>query len=140
MKKNKPFVSVIIPVKSWNKYLEEDVKHLLEGSYQNFEALILMDKESIVSYPKTKIIATGRSDFPNQINNALAFPGVFRGAINAKATKITGEMKLAAARALAGSVEPTRERILPDVLDKSIVKLIADAVKKEARKNKVIRR
>ena len=59
MKKNKPFVSVIIPVKSWNKYLEEDVKHLLEGSYQNFEALILMDKESIVSYPKTKIIATG---------------------------------------------------------------------------------
>ncbi|MFA4820093.1 MAG: NADP-dependent malic enzyme [Candidatus Aenigmatarchaeota archaeon] len=86
------------------------------------------------------IVGTGRSDFPNQINNALAFPGVFRGAVDAKATRITNEMKLAASRALAGSIEPTREHILPDVLDKNVVKLIADAVKKEARKNKVTRK
>ena len=86
------------------------------------------------------IVGTGRSDFPNQINNALVFPGVFRGALDAKATKITNEMKLAAARALAAGAEPTRERILPDVLDKNVVKLIASAVKKEARKQKVTRK
>ena len=80
------------------------------------------------------IVGTGRSDYPNQINNALVFPGIFRGAIDAKAARITNEMKLAAARALAASVEPTRERILPDVLDKTAAKNIAHAVKKEARK------
>ena len=86
------------------------------------------------------IVGTGRSDFPNQINNALVFPGIFRGAIDAKATRITNEMKLAAARALASSVEPSKDRILPDVLDKNVVKLIASAVKKEARKEKVTRK
>ena len=86
------------------------------------------------------IVGTGRSDFPNQINNSLVFPGVFRGALDAKATKITSEMKLAAARALAASVEPTKERILPGALDKNVVKLIAEAVKKEARKGKVVRK
>lgn len=85
------------------------------------------------------IVGTGRSDFPNQINNALAFPGVFRGAIDAKATRITNEMQLAAARALAGSIEPTADRILPDVLDKTVVKKIASAVKEEARRQKVTR-
>ena len=86
------------------------------------------------------VVGTGRSDFPNQINNSLAFPGVFRGALDAKATRITNEMKLAAARALAGSVEPTREKILPNALDKNVVKKIADAVKREARKAKVVRK
>ncbi len=86
------------------------------------------------------VVGTGRSDFPNQINNALVFPGVFRGALDAKATKITNEMKLAAARALASSVEPTAEKILPEVLDKSVVKKIAAAVKKEAKKGKVTRK
>lgn len=59
MKDSKPLISVIIPVKNWNEYLEENVKHLLKGSYQNFEVIILMDKKSKISYPKTKIIATG---------------------------------------------------------------------------------
>lgn len=86
------------------------------------------------------IVGTGRSDFPNQINNSLVFPGIFRGALDAKATRITNEMQLAAARALAASVEPTREKILPDALDKSVVKQIAAAVKKEARKGKVTRK
>jgi malate dehydrogenase (oxaloacetate-decarboxylating) len=85
------------------------------------------------------IVGTGRSDFPNQINNALAFPGIFRGALDAKATKITYEMQLAAARALASSIEPSAERILPEVLDKKVVKLIAAAVKKEAKRQKVTR-
>ncbi len=86
------------------------------------------------------IVGTGRSDFPNQINNSLVFPGVFRGALDAKAIRITKEMHLAAARALATSVEPTAEKILPGALDKNVVKRIADAVKKEARKSKVIRK
>src|SRR3989338_1658277 len=86
------------------------------------------------------IVGTGRSDFPNQINNSLVFPGVFRGALDAKATRIPSERKLAAARALAASVEPTREKILPGALDKNVVKLIAEAVKKEARKGKVVRK
>lgn len=86
------------------------------------------------------IIATGRSDFPNQVNNALGFPGIFRGAVDAKATKITIEMKLAAALALAGSVTtPTAELIVPSPFDKKVVKRIAKAVKKAAVKAGVVR-
>ena len=76
-----------------------------------------------------KIIATGRSDFPNQVNNVLAFPGIFRGALDIKATKITEEMKVAAAKALANSITPSIEEILPYVTDKSIVPKISEAVK-----------
>ena len=77
-----------------------------------------------------QIVATGRSDFPNQVNNVLAFPGIFRGALDIKAKKITDEMKLAAAEALAGSIDnPTIDEILPYSLDKSVVPRIAEAVK-----------
>ncbi len=76
------------------------------------------------------IVATGRSDFPNQINNVLAFPGIFRGALDIKAKRITNKMKIAAAEALAGVVKPSPEKILPSPLDKSIVPKIAEAVKK----------
>lgn len=75
------------------------------------------------------IIATGRSDFPNQINNVLAFPGVFRGALNARAKTITHQMKLAAAQALAKYVKHlSRAAIIPDVLDKGVAKAVAKAV------------
>lgn len=78
-----------------------------------------------------KIVATGRSDFPNQINNVLAFPGMFRGALDARAKKITEAMKLAAAQALASYVQnPTPEMIIPNALDKSVAYVIAEAVKK----------
>jgi len=77
-----------------------------------------------------KIIATGRSDFPNQVNNVLAFPGIFRGALDIRAKRITDDMKLAAAEALANSIEnPTVDEILPYSLDKSVVPKIAEAVK-----------
>jgi len=82
-----------------------------------------------------KIIATGRSDFPNQVNNVLAFPGLFRGALDIRAKKITEEMKVAAAEALANSIEPSIEAILPYVTDKSIVPKISEAVKKAYLKN-----
>ena len=75
------------------------------------------------------VIGTGRSDFPNQVNNVLAFPGVFRGALDARATHVTGAMKLAAATALAGMVPtPTAERILPSPLDRSVAPTVGKAV------------
>lgn len=86
------------------------------------------------------IVATGRSDFPNQINNSLAFPGIFRGALDAAATEITESMKLAAAHALASLVHsPSAEKIVPDPLDKAIVPAVSKAVAAEAAKSGVIR-
>lgn len=79
------------------------------------------------------VMATGRSDFPNQVNNVLAFPGIFRGALSARAARIDDEMKLAAALALAGQVQsPTAEEILPSALDKSVVPAVAVAVEAAA--------
>ncbi|OGH70058.1 MAG: malate dehydrogenase [Candidatus Magasanikbacteria bacterium RIFCSPHIGHO2_02_FULL_51_14] len=75
------------------------------------------------------IVATGRSDFPNQLNNVLAFPGVFRGLLDARLRRVTHEMKLAAARALASYVEhPTAECIMPSVLDRGVARVVAEAV------------
>jgi malate dehydrogenase (oxaloacetate-decarboxylating) len=76
------------------------------------------------------VIATGRSDFPNQINNALVFPGIFRGALDKGVKKITRETKLRAARALAALIpKPTAAKIIPDLLDRRVVKTIAQAVR-----------
>lgn len=75
------------------------------------------------------IVGTGRSDYPNQVNNVLAFPGIFRGAIDVRARTITNGMKIAAAFALSKTVpKPTRDKILPSPLDKTIVKKIAHEV------------
>ena len=75
------------------------------------------------------VVGTGRSDFPNQVNNVLAFPGIFRGALDAGAQRITEKMKLAAARALAACVEsPTADLILPDALDTRVAPRMAAAV------------
>lgn len=77
------------------------------------------------------IVGTGRSDFPNQVNNVLAFPGIFRGAIDAKAKRISSKMKIEAAYALAACVEsPSIDEILPSPLDKSVAKRIARCVQK----------
>lgn len=76
------------------------------------------------------VIGTGRSDFPNQVNNALAFPGIFRGALDAGATRITEPMKLKAAFALAACVpSPTAQHILPHSLDRTVVTAVAAAVR-----------
>ncbi|MDD1669100.1 MAG: NADP-dependent malic enzyme [Methanomicrobiales archaeon] len=80
------------------------------------------------------VVGTGRSDFPNQINNLLAFPGVFRGALDARATRITEEMKVAAAHALSAMVkEPTKGRILPGPLNRKVAREVAAVVKAAAR-------
>ena len=80
------------------------------------------------------LVATGRSDFPNQVNNVLAFPGIFRGAIDAGAKRITDRMKLATAKAIAEAVpNPTPERILPDALSPEVAAAVAVAVKEAAK-------
>lgn len=77
------------------------------------------------------IVATGRSDYPNQINNVLVFPGIFRGALDARCSKINTKMKLAAAEQLAALViHPTPEKIIPGVFEEGVCTAIADAVKK----------
>jgi len=76
------------------------------------------------------IVGTGRSDFPNQINNALAFPGVFRGLLDGHFSNFTLKMKASAAIALAYTIKkPTKSRILPNIKDKNVVKAIAEAIK-----------
>ena len=82
-----------------------------------------------------RVVGTGRSDFPNQINNVLVFPGIFRGALDCGAKAITEEMKLAAAYALANHIpedELNEENIIPSALDRSVASEIAEAVKKSA--------
>lgn len=77
-----------------------------------------------------KIIGTGRSDFPNQINNSLAFPGIFRGALDHKVSKITDKHKLAAAKAIAALVKkPTVEKIVPDMFDKRVAPAVAKVIR-----------
>lgn len=79
------------------------------------------------------IVGTGRSDFPNQINNVLAFPGIFRGALDAKAKTINQQMRISAAAALASLIKkPSKTRILPYALEKTVVKAVSAAVKKTA--------
>jgi malate dehydrogenase (oxaloacetate-decarboxylating) len=85
------------------------------------------------------IVGTGRSDMPNQVNNVLGFPGIFRGAMDARAPRITGEMKLAAAIAIAKQLKnPDREHIIPGALDKKVAKAVAKAVYNVAMKQKAI--
>ena len=89
-----------------------------------------------------KIVGTGRSDFPNQINNVLVFPGIFRGALDANATEITENMKLAAAKALAEHIpesELNEENIIPSALDKTIAYEVAKAVKIQAELDGIVR-
>ena len=74
------------------------------------------------------VVGTGRSDFPNQVNNVLAFPGIFRGALDARAKQITTAMKLAAAYAIAESIaDPTAEESIPSSLDASVAQAVAKA-------------
>ena len=88
------------------------------------------------------VVGTGRSDYPNQINNVLAFPGVFRGALDVRASDINDEMKLAAAYAIAGLIsdeERSAEYIIPSPFDKRVVKVVAEAVAKAAKETGVAR-
>jgi malate dehydrogenase (oxaloacetate-decarboxylating) len=79
-----------------------------------------------------KVVGTGRSDFPNQINNVVAFPGIFKGALEGRATEITEEMKLAAAHAIAGLVAPeelSEDNIMPQPFDPRVAQAVSEAIK-----------
>jgi malate dehydrogenase (oxaloacetate-decarboxylating) len=91
----------------------------------------------------TAVLATGRSDYPNQINNVLAFPGVFRGALDVRASAINEEMKLAAAEAIASTVKPDElspEYVIPSVFNRDVAPLVASAVAAAAEETGVARR
>jgi malate dehydrogenase (oxaloacetate-decarboxylating) len=95
-----------------------------------------------VAHKYAAIVATGRSDFPNQINNVLAFPGVFRGAFDVRASRVTENMKLAAARALADVIadELTPDHIIPSPFDARVAPAVAAAVASAAKADGVARR
>lgn len=83
-----------------------------------------------------RVVGTGRSDFPNQVNNVVAFPGIFKGALEGRAVQITEEMKLAAARAIAGLVPDDKlneENIMPEAFDPRVAEAVAEAVKSHIR-------
>ena len=120
------------------------------------EDLKLMNKDGIVfamanptpeimpdeAAPYVRIVATGRSDYPNQINNVLCFPGIFRGALDCRASEINEEMKLAAAMAIANTIsedELTEDYIIPGVFDQSVAKSVAKAVVEAAQRTGVAR-
>jgi malate dehydrogenase (oxaloacetate-decarboxylating) len=89
-----------------------------------------------------RVIATGRSDYPNQINNVLAFPGIFRGALDVRASAITEEMKVAAAHGIAAVVtddELDEDHIVPSVFNRQVSHSVAEAVSREARQSGVAR-
>ncbi|MDX6716384.1 MAG: hypothetical protein QOH30_2942, partial [Baekduia sp.] len=115
------------------------------------EALARMNKDAMVfamanptpevspeeAAPYARIVATGRSDYPNQINNVLAFPGIFRGALDVRAPQITEPMKMAAARAIADIVPESELRedyIIPSVFNRDVAPAVAEAVAAEARR------
>ena len=84
-----------------------------------------------------RVVGTGRSDFPNQVNNVVAFPGIFKGALEGRATQITEEMKLAAANAIAGLVpddELNEDNIMPEAFNPKVAELVAEAVKSHIRR------
>ncbi|WP_062436090.1 NAD(P)-dependent malic enzyme [Herbidospora daliensis] len=128
----------------------------LSGSTVSEQAIASMSQDAIVfalSNPTPEVhpqvaarhaavVATGRSDFPNQINNVLAFPGVFRGALDVRATTITENMKIAAAEALAGVVgdDVRPDNIIPSPFDDRVAPAVTRAVADQARKDGVARR
>ncbi len=89
-----------------------------------------------------RVVATGRSDFPNQINNVLVFPGIFRGALDVRSKVINEEMKLAASKAIASLVqdnELNEEYIIPGAFDKRVAEVVAEEVKKSSPRNGIIK-
>src|SRR5215208_1367656 len=92
---------------------------------------------------KARIMATGRSDYPNQINNVLCFPGIFRGALDVRANEISEEMKLAAAQAIAGVISEetlSEDYVVPSVFDERVAPAVAETVAQAAKKSGVARR
>lgn len=134
---------VFIGVSAPNIVSEEDIKNMAEKPIvfpmANPVPEIMPDKAVAAG---AAVVGTGRSDFPNQINNVLAFPGIFRGALDVRASDINEDMKMATSYAIAGLVsdeELSATYILPKAFDKRVGKAVADAVSKAAVKSGVAR-
>ena len=129
---------IFVGVSAPNLVSEEMIKSMAPKSI----VFAMANPEPEITYEKAKaagayIIGTGRSDYPNQINNILAFPGLFRGALDCRASKITEEMKIAASRGLASLVSDSElgpDMIIPSAFDPRVSKVVAQAVADEARK------
>ena len=124
---------VFIGVSAPNILKEADISHMAQGSI--IFALANPDSEvdPVIARKYATVVATGRSDQPNQINNVLAFPGIFRGLLDANAHKITDKLLVAAAEAIADCVSPEQLNasfIVPSVFDPNVTKAVATAVKK----------
>ena len=134
---------VFIGVSAPNLVNEEMVKSMAKDAIMfpmaNPNPEIMPD---IAKKAGARVVGTGRSDFPNQINNVLAFPGIFRGALDSRATCINEEMKVATSYALASLIpddEITEENIIASALDKRVAQVVADAVAKVAKETGVAR-
>ena len=134
---------VFIGVSAPNMVTEEMVKSMAKDpiifAMANPTPEIMPD---VAKKAGVKIMGTGRSDFPNQINNVLAFPGIFRGALDVGATDINDEMKIAAAYAIAGIIkdeEITPDYVIPSSFDERVAPAVAKAVAEAAIRTGVIR-
>jgi malate dehydrogenase (oxaloacetate-decarboxylating) len=128
---------VFIGVSAPNILTEADVASMAKDSIVFAMANPDPEIDPVIAAKHAKIVATGRSDYPNQINNVLAFPGIFRGLLDAASSKITTETLLAAAHAIAGCVSPEQlnaSYIVPSVFDPKVAKSVAKAVEDVARK------
>jgi malate dehydrogenase (oxaloacetate-decarboxylating) len=133
------FIGVSAPGQLQAKHLKRMAPKPIVFALANPTPEIMPEEAARVAF----IVATGRSDYPNQINNVLAFPGIFRGALNVRARRITEDMKLAAAKAIAGCIaqaELSPEYIVPSVFNRKVVDRVAAAVQKAAIKTRVARR
>ena len=124
---------VFIGVSAPNVLTEKDVASMASGSIVFALANPDPEIDPVIARKYATVVATGRSDQPNQINNVLAFPGIFRGLLDANANKITDELLIAAAEAIASCVSPSQLNasfIVPSVFDSQVVSKVAAAVKK----------
>ena len=124
---------IFIGVSAPNVLTESDVASMAKGSIVFALANPDPEIDPVIARKYATVVATGRSDQPNQINNVLAFPGIFRGLLDANARKISDQMLLAAAAAISECVSPDQLNtsfIVPSVFDPNVVKAVAAAVKK----------
>jgi malate dehydrogenase (oxaloacetate-decarboxylating) len=131
---------VFIGVSGSNLVAEEHLKVMAPDSIVFALANPDPEVDPMLARRYAKIVATGRSDEPNQINNVLAFPGIFRGLLDAGATQITEEIEIAAGRAIADIVKPSElsaEYIVPTVFNANVVKAVAAAVELVVRSKQV---
>ena len=130
------FRSVFIGVSAGNILSESDLKAMAENSIVFALANPDPEIDPVIARKFAAVVATGRSDQPNQINNVLAFPGIFRGLLDANAHKITDKLLVAAAEAIAECVAPSQLNanfIIPSVFDQTVAKQVATAVKNAAK-------